>query len=567
MFNRIKILLINSTLLVLLVWPLQQAIAATATEQIEGLIKQGQLDEALTLTNKSLTDDRDNVSYLFLKGLILTRQNNLDDAKKIFIRLTQEHPELPEPFNNLAVIYAEQGDFNNAREALQMAINTHPSYATAQENLGDIYAKMASKAYNQALELDQDNASAREKLLLVGDLFSIKNAEPATPPPVDNEESERIASELDRQAQTLKNAENQTQVELNRAQAARQELENHNKTIETLKPQQLQAEQEARDAIAQAQTAKAELTRVQQQAVQITQQSQLEQQQAEAQISKLRTEITAITNELNQLTANRDKTAQQSVTEQQQSEEQASAARSAAVQERTELAALEQRAREMRASMDRQAAAAEEQLNQSRQTLLQLQGEISQLEQKRTAMTGQAEQERVLAQAQVQDNKAELEKISTELARLQRERTALETQNRQATAQLEVAAAAPPTPATPAPTSKPNEQDLVAVAQQWAQHWSAKDVEGYLSVYADDFRPSDDSSRSAWAAQRREKIRKPRFIRVELTGIKVKFLNDQYAQVSFKQSYQSESYKDSVDKTLLLRSQNGRWVISEETTR
>ncbi|MBF8268593.1 MAG: hypothetical protein HW386_302 [Gammaproteobacteria bacterium] len=185
MFNRIKILLINSTLLALLVWPLQQAIAATATEQIEGLIKQGQLDEALTLTNKSLTDDRDNVSYLFLKGLILTRQNNLDDAKKIFIRLTQEHPELPEPFNNLAVIYAEQGDFNNAREALQMAINTHPSYATAQENLGDIYAKMASKAYNQALELDQDNASAREKLLLVGDLFSIKNAEPATPPPVD----------------------------------------------------------------------------------------------------------------------------------------------------------------------------------------------------------------------------------------------------------------------------------------------------------------------------------------------------------------------------------------------
>src|SRR3990172_2484942 len=247
MSHKIKFILIQSMLLTALLWPAQQTMSATASEQIETMINEGQLNEALSLTNARLAEDRDNVNYLFLKGLILTRQNKLDAAKEIFIRLTQDHPELPEPFNNLAVIYAEQGDFNNAREALQMAINTHPSYATAQENLGDIYAKMASKAYNQALELDQDNASAREKLLLVSDLFSIRNAEQAHSTQVNNDEAEKIASELERLEQALKNAEKQTQVEISRVDEARQELSSlraeRSKTIEVLQAQQLQAEQ------------------------------------------------------------------------------------------------------------------------------------------------------------------------------------------------------------------------------------------------------------------------------------------------------------------------------------
>ena len=52
------------------------------------------------------------------------------------------------------------------------AINTHPSYATAHENLGDIYAKMASLAYTRALSLDTSNTAAKGKLALIDDLFS-----------------------------------------------------------------------------------------------------------------------------------------------------------------------------------------------------------------------------------------------------------------------------------------------------------------------------------------------------------------------------------------------------------
>jgi ketosteroid isomerase-like protein len=53
-----------------------------------------------------------------------------------------------------------------------MAIRTHPSYATAHENLGDIYARLASQAYDKALQIDSSNSSAQNKLALIRDLMS-----------------------------------------------------------------------------------------------------------------------------------------------------------------------------------------------------------------------------------------------------------------------------------------------------------------------------------------------------------------------------------------------------------
>jgi len=61
---------------------------------------------------------------------------------------------MPEPYNNLAVLYAAEGQERKAAEALEQAIRTNPSYTTAHENLGDLYARMASEAYAKALQLD-----------------------------------------------------------------------------------------------------------------------------------------------------------------------------------------------------------------------------------------------------------------------------------------------------------------------------------------------------------------------------------------------------------------------------
>ena len=152
------------------------SVARPDFDQIQKLIAEDKLEQALNLTNKELTEDKENVTYRFLKGLILTRQEKLEQARDIFLGIIKSNPELPEPYNNLAVVYAAMGDFDKAKNSLEEAINTHPSYATAHENIGDIYAKLASQAYNQALELDRDNNAAKAKLSLVNELFSMPQA-------------------------------------------------------------------------------------------------------------------------------------------------------------------------------------------------------------------------------------------------------------------------------------------------------------------------------------------------------------------------------------------------------
>ncbi len=148
------------------------ALAATASMQdASQLFKQGQHAAALTKINAHLSDNPKDAQGRFLKGLILTELNRYPEAIKVFSDLTEDYPELPEPYNNLAVLYAAQGQYERAKQSLEMAIRTHPSYTTAHENLGDIYAKMASLAYDKALQLDQSNVSAQTKLALIKDLF------------------------------------------------------------------------------------------------------------------------------------------------------------------------------------------------------------------------------------------------------------------------------------------------------------------------------------------------------------------------------------------------------------
>lgn len=138
---------------------------------VNQMLKLGQFDQALTRVNSYLSTRPKDARGRFLKGLILAEQSKPNDAIKVFSDLTQDFPDLPGPYNNLAVLYAAQGQYDKARAALEQAIRTHPSYATAHENLGDIYAKMASQAYDKALQLDKSNTTAQSKLNMIRDLF------------------------------------------------------------------------------------------------------------------------------------------------------------------------------------------------------------------------------------------------------------------------------------------------------------------------------------------------------------------------------------------------------------
>jgi tetratricopeptide (TPR) repeat protein len=147
---------------------------ADESDEVSKLIQSGQFEQAQARADAYLANRPNDAQMRFLKGLILTERNKTAEAITVFTKLTEDFPELPEPYNNLAVLYAGRGEYEKARESLEMAIRTHPSYATAHENLGDVYAKLASQSYDKALQLDGRNSTAQTKLSLVRNLIAGK---------------------------------------------------------------------------------------------------------------------------------------------------------------------------------------------------------------------------------------------------------------------------------------------------------------------------------------------------------------------------------------------------------
>ncbi len=170
----------NKTLLVggLLAASLVAPAYANEAEAVGKLMRTGQYGEALGKADAYLAQNPKDAQMRFLKGVILTEQNRAGEAIGIFTKLTEDYPDLPEPYNNLAVLHASSGQYDKARAALDMAIRTNPSYATAYENLGDVHAKLASQAYDKALQLDSGNAGAKSKLTLLRNL-SVAGSRPA----------------------------------------------------------------------------------------------------------------------------------------------------------------------------------------------------------------------------------------------------------------------------------------------------------------------------------------------------------------------------------------------------
>ena len=169
---------IRSALIAVLLATISSAFADDIQDSSK-FFKSGQYQQALERVNKALATKPKDAQARFLKGLIFAEQGNTKDASDVFLALTKDYPDLPEPFNNLAVIYASLGQYDKARSALEQSIRTHPSYATAYENLGDVYAKLASQAYDKALQIDAANPGAKNKLALVREL--VGGSAPAKP--------------------------------------------------------------------------------------------------------------------------------------------------------------------------------------------------------------------------------------------------------------------------------------------------------------------------------------------------------------------------------------------------
>lgn len=141
--------------------------------QIQQLVQGGAHASALTRLDAWLAQHPRDAQARFLKGVALAGANRNDEALAVYRSLADDHPELPEPHNNLAALYAARGDLEAARHALEAALRAQPAYAVAHENLGDLYARLAARSWARAVELDRTAASAQAKLKMVDGLVPL----------------------------------------------------------------------------------------------------------------------------------------------------------------------------------------------------------------------------------------------------------------------------------------------------------------------------------------------------------------------------------------------------------
>ncbi|HRN31671.1 MAG TPA: tetratricopeptide repeat protein [Comamonas denitrificans] len=137
---------------------------ADAHSDVAALIQQGKTTEAIAQAQSYLAQNARDPQMRFLQGSAQSAAGDTQAAITTFTLLTQEYPELPEPYNNLAVLYASQGQLEQARGALLQAVRNNPSYPVAYENLGDIYLRLAHEAFSQATKLQGAQPDVQRKL-------------------------------------------------------------------------------------------------------------------------------------------------------------------------------------------------------------------------------------------------------------------------------------------------------------------------------------------------------------------------------------------------------------------
>lgn len=148
------------------------ALAALADElsEVTRLHHAGQSTAAIERADKYLDRQPKDAQMRFLKSVVLADSGRAAEAAALLQQLAQEYPELAEPHNNLAALDAAAGDYDKARAELEESLRLNPSFATAHENLGDVYVMLAGQSYARALKLEPANPGVPRKLALIRQL-------------------------------------------------------------------------------------------------------------------------------------------------------------------------------------------------------------------------------------------------------------------------------------------------------------------------------------------------------------------------------------------------------------
>lgn len=147
------------------------AARADAYDDAQRLLRSGDAAAALELADRTIADQPRDARMRFLKGVILTQSGRNAEAEQVFRALTEDFPELSDPYNNLAVLYAADGRLQAALGALQAALRNDPQHRAALENLGDVHLALAIAAWSQAASgVKGDTTALRRKLRLAREI-------------------------------------------------------------------------------------------------------------------------------------------------------------------------------------------------------------------------------------------------------------------------------------------------------------------------------------------------------------------------------------------------------------
>lgn len=127
-------------------------VRADMYSDVNALVQSGQWQKAQALADLRLKAVPADPQMRLLQSRIQTGLGQTQAAMDTLRALTQSYPELPEPYNNLAVLLVRENRFTEALQALQTAVQIRPDYALALENLGDTHLVLAIEAYSKALK-------------------------------------------------------------------------------------------------------------------------------------------------------------------------------------------------------------------------------------------------------------------------------------------------------------------------------------------------------------------------------------------------------------------------------
>jgi tetratricopeptide (TPR) repeat protein len=153
---------------------INETCAADDFKSIMQLIEKGEKEKAAQQIEQYLKTNPNDPQVIFIKGVVNADLKKYSEAIKAFTYLTEKRPTLPEPFNNLAMIYIDLGDYDKAQKLLESAVKIDPNYSLAFINLGDLFSKRAYISYGKVLESNKTNIKAKNKLLLVERVLQYK---------------------------------------------------------------------------------------------------------------------------------------------------------------------------------------------------------------------------------------------------------------------------------------------------------------------------------------------------------------------------------------------------------